>query len=631
MNKPKNWLGIILIATAPLFAHQSWFENRSVKQQLKKAVAHYNEGRFATAKTILNKTLKQQGDNYKSVAWYLLMKANYGLNKMEESRGMARNILQSDPQSTYVKHVFSCLGDMFVDEGKYSAALRMYLRARALQSDELFLEKIDQRIMNTLKVNISLPRVDEMLSVEFDLQNRSILLLTKAYGAIYAGQPDEGAQTLSGINLDNVPNRYFDFYEELLLATYHPPKKNITIGVVLPLSGEYHSQGNLFLEGLKSAIQSQPDELHNLSLVIYDNRSKGIETIRAVKVLAKRQEIVAIVGPLNTGNALIAANSLSGSIIPLLIPSSVQNGLVTLGENILQLNSDENTRGRFAARYAVQKLGLKNIAVLAPANEMGHNLVDSFCKELDLLGQIPVKLEWYSDVPEDLRRQFKSIRKTAWDLMPKEDEYSEFLGLEIDSLDALFTISVDDFFDLPKDQEKVLSSKDSSKISLDTIDGIYLPISPNHLSYLATQFPLYNLNTQVIGNEAWQNLEILNQENIGPHLSRMIVISNRKEFVQNELPVQADHHKNNEFFFQGFDCVQLLSAVINEDNLDRKTILERLNSIEEFHGMGRIFSFSGEPSNLNKALQVLQYDQNNFSSLGFFKGDSLITSFFQAP
>ena len=135
MNKPKNWLGIILIATAPLFAHQSWFENRSVKQQLKKAVAHYNEGRFATAKTILNKTLKQQGDNYKSVAWYLLMKANYGLNKMEESRGMGRNILQSDPQSTYVKHVFSCLGDMFVDECKYLAALRMYLRARALQSD----------------------------------------------------------------------------------------------------------------------------------------------------------------------------------------------------------------------------------------------------------------------------------------------------------------------------------------------------------------------------------------------------------------------------------------------------------------------------------------------------------------
>ena len=530
-----------------------------------------------------------------------------------------------------MKDVFSCLGDMFVDEGKYSAALRMYLRARSLQSDELFLEKIDRRIMNTLKVNISLPGVDEMLSVEFDLKNRSILLLSKAYGAIFSGQPDDGAQILSGINIDHVPTRYFDFYEELLLATYRPSRKNITIGVVLPLSGEYQSNGTLFLEGLKSAVQAQTEGLRNFSLIIYDNRSRGIETIQTVKMLAKKPEIIAIIGPLNAGNALIAANTLSGSVIPLLIPSSVQDGLVTLGANVFQLNSDEKTRGRLAARYAVQKLGLKNIAVLAPSNEMGHNLVDAFCGELDLLGFAPVKVEWYFGIPEDLQRQFISIRKTAWDLMPKDDEYAEFLGMEIDSLDALFKISVDDFFDLQKDTEKELSAKDSSKINLDTIDGMYMPIPLDHLSYLATQFPIYNLETQVIGNESWQDLDILNQENIGPHLDKMVVITNRKEIFYNEILSRAGYHKNNEFFYQGVDCVQLLSAVITEDKLDRRTILKSLNSIDEFHGLERIFSFSGEPPNLNKALQVLQYDQNSFSSVGFFKGDSLITSSYQSP
>ena len=631
LNKLIIWIGIVLISNALLLSNQSWFKNRSIKEQLKKAVVHYNEGRFATTETILKKILKQEHDNYQSVTWYLMMKADYGLNKIEEARGIARNVLQSYPKSAYVKDVFSCLGDMFVDEGKYSAALRMYLRARSLQSDELFLEKIDQRIMNTLKVNISLPGVDEMLSVEFDLKNRSILLLSKAYGAIFSGQPDDGAQILSGINIDHVPTRYFDFYEELLLATYRPSRKNITIGVVLPLSGEYQSNGTLFLEGLKSAVQAQTEGLRNFSLIIYDNRSGGIETIQTVKMLAKKPEIIAIIGPLNAGNALIAANTLSGSVIPLLIPSSVQDGLVTLGANVFQLNSDEKTRGRLAARYAVQKLGLKNIAVLAPSNEMGHNLVDAFCGELDLLGFAPVKVEWYFGIPEDLQRQFNSIRKTAWDLMPKDDEYAEFLGMEIDSLDALFKISVDDFFDLQKDTEKELSAKDSSKINLDTIDGMYMPIPLDHLSYLATQFPIYNLETQVIGNESWQDLDILNQENIGPHLDKMVVITNRKEIFYNEILSRAGYHKNNEFFYQGVDCVQLLSAVITEDKLDRRTILKSLNSIDEFHGSERIFSFSGEPLNLNKALQVLQYDQNSFSLVGFFKGDSLITSSYQSP
>ena len=631
LNKLIIWIGIVLISNALLLSNQSWFKNRSIKEQLKKAVVHYNEGRFATTETILKKILKQEHDNYQSVTWYLMMKADYGLNKIEEARGIARNVLQSYPKSAYVKDVFSCLGDMFVDEGKYSAALRMYLRARSLQSDELFLEKIDRRIMNTLKVNISLPGVDEMLSVEFDLKNRSILLLSKAYGAIFSGQPDDGAQILSGINIDHVPTRYFDFYEELLLATYRPSRKNITIGVVLPLSGEYQSNGTLFLEGLKSAVQAQTEGLRNFSLIIYDNRSGGIETIQTMKMLAKKPEIIAIIGPLNAGNALIAANTLSGSVIPLLIPSSVQDGLVTLGANVFQLNSDEKTRGRLAARYAVQKLGLKNIAVLAPSNEMGHNLVDAFCGELDLLGFAPVKVEWYFGIPEDLQRQFISIRKTAWDLMPKDDEYAEFLGLEIDSLDALFKISVDDFFDLQKDTEKELSAKDSSKINLDTIDGMYMPIPLDHLSYLATQFPIYNLETQVIGNESWQDLDILNQENIGPHLDKMVVITNRKEIFYNEILSRAGYHKNNEFFYQGVDCVQLLSAVITEDKLDRRTILKSLNSIDEFHGSERIFSFSGEPPNLNKALQVLQYDQNSFSLVGFFKGDSLITSSYQSP
>ena len=195
LNKLIIWIGIVLICNALLLSNQSWFKNRSIKEQLKKAVVHYNEGRFATTETILKKILKQEHDNYQSVTWYLMMKADYGLNKIEEARGIARNVLQSYPKSAYVKDVFSCLGDMFVDEGKYSAALRMYLRARSLQSDELFLEKIDQRIMNTLKVNISLPGVDEMLSVEFDLKNRSILLLSKAYGAIFSGQPDDGRRS----------------------------------------------------------------------------------------------------------------------------------------------------------------------------------------------------------------------------------------------------------------------------------------------------------------------------------------------------------------------------------------------------------------------------------------------------
>ena len=250
--------------------------------------------------------------------------------------------------------------------------------------------------------------------------------------------------------------------------------------------------------------------------------------------------------------------------------------------------------------------------------------MDSFCRELDILGQPPVAIEWYFDIPEDLNSQFSSIRETAWKLMPKQNEDEEFLGLQIDSLDALFQVSVEDFFDLPVDTEKKLSAWDSSKIFLDTIDGIYMPVPSNHLSFLATQFPMYNLKTKVIGNEPWQNLEILKQKNVGPHLNGMVVISSRRYSEENK-------SLQDSYYSQGFDCYQLLSAVSPEENLDRKTILEKLNSMVEFHGKEHIYSFAGNQSNLNKTLQVLQYNEYKYSPAGYFAGDSTFTSFTQAP
>ena len=552
------------------------------------------------------------------------MRTHYNLNKHEDSRKMARLILQKFPQSRYVWDVYTCLGDLFVEEGNFPAALRMYVLSRKLDVDETISKRIDHRIIKTLKMNIPFPEIEELLSVEYDPIIRSILFFGQVSGAIFSGQPDQAASILSEIHIDHIPETYFDLYEELLLSSYHPPRKTSTLGVVLPLSGAYRVKGNSFLTGLIAGIQSRQDETNNFSLVVYDNRSNGIETIQAVKKIAGRSDILAIIGPLVSENALLAANTLSGTKLPVLIPSSKQNGLAEIGENIFQLNSDEETRGRLAARYAVESLELKNVAVLAPSNEMGHNLVDSFCRELDILGQPPVAIEWYFDIPEDLNAQFSSIRETAWELMPKQNEDEEFLGLQIDSLDALFQVSVEDFFDLPVDTEKELSARDSSKIFLDTIDGIYMPVPSNHLSFLATQFPMYNLKTQVIGNEPWQNLEILNQENVGPHLNGMIVISSRRYSEENK-------NLQDSYYSQGFDCYQLLSAVSLEENLDRKTILEKLNSMVEFHGKEHIYSFAGNQPNLNKTLQILQYNEYKYSPAGYFTGDSTFTSFTQAP
>ena len=89
--------------------------------------------------------------------------------------------------------------------------------------------------------------------------------------------------------------------------------------------------------------------------------------------------------------------------------------------------------------------------------------------------------------------------------------------MEIDSLDALFDVSIDDYFDLPSTKKQKMSSSDSAKVVLETLQGIYLPIRDGEVEFLGTQLPMYNLKAKIIGNLNWKNLDILKKENIGPH------------------------------------------------------------------------------------------------------------------
>ena len=73
-----------------------------------------------------------------------------------------------------------------------------------------------------------------------------------------------------------------------------------------------------------------------------------------------------------------------------------------------------------AARYAVNELGLQYLGVISPANQNGEIQTDAFIKEVDLLGGTVVISEWYSGEPKNLKRQFKNIRRIAFNLYLKK-------------------------------------------------------------------------------------------------------------------------------------------------------------------------------------------------------------------
>ncbi len=605
---------------------QNWFQLQRIEKQFNQAVTHYNEGRYAIAHSLLDNVLESPSGEYEAPTLLLSMKTRLGLNQYESAKKLGRIFLTNYPESPYVKDVFLSYGDIFINQGHFPSAYRMMHRSRKIGVDSTFIAKLDYRILKLIQLNLPLELFLEQLSVETEEIPRIIHSIALAYSHIQNGAPDECAVALSAVSPEQIPEIYLSLYEKLLRASYQPPQPVTLVGMVLPLSGQDSDNGKKYLSGFQSRILKSPHADRRWPIMVMDNESDPFQTVQAVRKLSEFQNVTAIVGPLKDNTVLTATASMKDENIPLLIPGSTRNGLDILYDHLFQLNGNLSIRGKLAARYAILNLGLDSLAVISPADEFGQQLTDAFIKEVDRLGKTVVLTEWYSGTPKNLSRQFKSLRKMAFSLLPVEKNYDEFLGMEIDSLDALFDISADDFFNLPPIEEKKLSKSDSAKIVLSTIQGIYLPIHKGDLEYLGPQFPMYYLDTKLIGNEHWQNLDMLTKEHIGPHVKGISLITNSYYRGMDSTTV----NDKSEEFISGYDTAGILSSLSFKEN-SRKSIADALSNLKHYKGVSQYYSSKSDRPNVNIALQILEFNGDTYIHRGYFSGDSLYLNTIDTP
>ena len=445
---------------------QNWIQSQIYDRQLKQAIANYNEGRYATSEAILNKILSSESGDFEAPALLLLLKSQVALDKTQKARETSKQIFTTYPQSPYLMYVMESLGDLYVNEANYESAYRMYHRSKSLSESEDHDQSIDSKLLNLIQIRLPQSLMNELLTLETDPQFRNIHLLARANSEILNGRPDDAALTLNQVDLLSLSNTYSLFLENLLRASYEPSSPVLMVGIVLPLSGDQSDQGEAFLAGFYEGEKSDEVSNQRLSILAQDSRSDNLQAIMEARNLEKMNQIKALICPLDDQSALAVASALSSTDIPIILTNRQQQDLSKVNGKSFHMNSTLAMAGKKAAQYAVNTLNLDSIAVIAPADQNGEIQTDAFIREVDLLGANVVATEWYSGEPKNLSQQFKFLRKVAFDLLPKERSFDEALGMEIDSLDALFDVSAEDFFDLPKPKKKKMTSSDSSKVVL---------------------------------------------------------------------------------------------------------------------------------------------------------------------
>jgi len=427
--------------------------------------------------------------------------------------------------------------------------------------------------------------------------------------------------------------------------------EKIGVGVLLPLMrdqprSEVGRLASELLDGIRYALEQYNSGARPEKQLRLEVRDSGRDTAIASEVIrsmAGMGWIRAVVGPLFS-DVFSAASARANSLrLPIISPTATADHLAENGPYIFQANPDYSTRGRAAARYAVEHLRMSSFAILGSDDPVGRAHAEAFRQEAERLGATVYSTVLFPAAAEDLREQFLKIRRAIMaesTLVRKADILEgSFLqeiafaggdtnmiledssGSEYVSVTRLFGptgYSVAESLRLPISIYD--TTADETDVPLMALDGIYIPLGdPGQLDYIAPQFKYFNIRAQVIGNNEWYDPDRLRDNR--SYISGCLFLS---DFFTDESDsatraMTEDFRRSRgttptKFTLYGFDTMNLLLEQIMERIRTRNDLASALARIPVFRGLHGDIVFGG--SRVNGYLHVLQYSDGVTRRLG---------------
>jgi branched-chain amino acid transport system substrate-binding protein len=152
------------------------------------------------------------------------------------------------------------------------------------------------------------------------------------------------------------------------------------LGVLLPLSGKYRLFGERSLQAIQLALK---DQLRSgaLSLVIKDTQGEPNLAAQAVESLVLQHHVIAVMGPLFSGEAMAAALKAEEMSVPMLTFSH-REGLPALGPYIYRNALTVPAQAKALAKVAFERLGFRRFAMLYPKSRYGLEFMAAFWDEV---------------------------------------------------------------------------------------------------------------------------------------------------------------------------------------------------------------------------------------------------------
>lgn len=148
------------------------------------------------------------------------------------------------------------------------------------------------------------------------------------------------------------------------------PEPSAKVACLLPLSGPDSAYGKRALAGLRLAFADVPRQL-----VVRDSGGESATTTKLLEQLQADPSIVAVIGPLRSSEAEVAAPLAERTQLPMLLLSQ-REGLT--GHFVMQAAMTRSQQVDLLIRYAVETLNLHKFGVLYPNDGYGTAFATAF-------------------------------------------------------------------------------------------------------------------------------------------------------------------------------------------------------------------------------------------------------------
>jgi branched-chain amino acid transport system substrate-binding protein len=203
--------------------------------------------------------------------------------------------------------------------------------------------------------------------------------------------------------------------------------KTAKIGVIAPLSGDLAALGLGIQHSVELAVKQANDENKvpgwKLEVVAKDDEGKTEPAKNAATSLAADDDVVGVVGTLNSSTSIQVQPVLAPKKIVQVSPANTGPGL-TQGANwqtdpkrpyptYFRTCTTDAVQGPFAARYLFETAGIKKVATIHDKKTYGQGLVGTFTAEFKKLGGSVVAAETINPDDSNYQAVVTAIKPSA--------------------------------------------------------------------------------------------------------------------------------------------------------------------------------------------------------------------------